>query len=90
MTEDQKRFTLERAIDRFENIDKVFAEVESKLQKVELDVENIITFAINAEEQSEEIDKEVEALCRLVDSLRMYNNRVNQLKMKLKEVAQLL
>lgn len=90
MIESQKRANLEGAIDRFENIDKVFAEVEAKLKGIELDAEDIITFAINAEEQSEEMSKEVKALCRLVDSLRMYNNKVSQLKMKLKEVTQLL
>ena len=90
MIESQKRANLEGAIDRFENIDKVFAEVEAKLQGIELDAEDIITFAINAEEQSEEMSKEVKALCRLVDSLRGYNHRVCELKTKLKEVTQLL
>ena len=90
MISNQKRINLERDVCDMSNIDEIFKELETKLEKVELNVEDIITAAINTDTQSEAMSDTVKALCRLVDSLRSYNSKVCQLKSKLKEVASLL
>lgn len=90
MISDQKRNSLQKGISDLSDIDEIFKEIENKISNLEVNVEDIITAAINADEQSELTDKTVQALCKLIDSLRNYNCRVNDLKSKLKEVTTLL
>lgn len=90
MISNQKRANMEKGISDLSNVDEIFKEVEAKLGRLELNVEDIITAAINADTQSEEMSDTVKALCKLVDSLRSYNSRVCELKSKLKEVTSLL
>lgn len=90
MISNQKRTNIERGVNDLSSIDEIFKEVEAKLDKLELNTEEIITAAINADTQNEEIANTVKALCRLVDSLRSYNSRICELKTKLKEVTALL
>ena len=90
MISNQKRVNLEKGVTDFSSVNEIFAEVESKLSKLELNVEDIITAVVNTDEQSEEMADAVKALCKLIDSLRSYNSRVCELKSKLKEVTTLL
>lgn len=90
MISNSKRSNLQQGIADLSSVEKIFAEVEAKLGKLELDTEEIITAAINADNQSEQIGESVAALCKLVDSLRTYNARICDLKKTLKEVSNLL
>lgn len=72
------------------SVDKLFEKVNGQLEAVELDTEDIIETVMNVDDQNEQLDESVAALCKLVDSLRAYNANIRNLKGKLKEVSNLL
>lgn len=85
-----KKSNLCDRIENLSNIEEVLQEVEDKIGKLELHAEDIIAYAMNTDKQTEELAESVSALCKLVDSLRSYNNRVAEVKKNLKEVVSFL
>lgn len=86
----QRRGDLQKKVVNLQSIDEMFDEIEKKLDRLELNLEDIVTMTLNVEEQSELVAEETKSLCSLIDSLRGYNSNIASLKTKLKEVASFL
>ena len=71
-------------------IDYVVAEVSDKIAGCEESAEEILTAAINVEHSSEILDAEVESLKRLIDNLRKYNKKLDEVRKHLKEADSLI
>lgn len=85
-----KRANLQEKVGNLEEVDTLFDEVKNKLDRLELELEDIVTVTLNVDNQSETLAEETKALCKLIDALRLYNSNMASFKTKLKEVASFL
>lgn len=77
-------------VGNLEEVDVLFDEVKQKLDRLELELEDIVTVTLNVNNQSETLAEETRALCSLIDALRSYNSNMASFKSKLKEVVSFL
>ncbi len=82
------RTMLEASVWNFEDLDEMFNEVQKMINSVELDAEEIITFAINTDERTEVTNHQIDALKKLCDSLRRYKRSIVNLRKGLTEVME--
>lgn len=78
--------------DEFEHSDVsvVIDGISSRISDYEETAEEILTAAINVEHSNELLDAEVEALKKLIDNLRSYDKKLNDVRKHVKEVSKYL
>lgn len=71
-------------------IDTMLDEVSNKITGYEETAEEIITTALNVEQSNELIDMEIESMKKLVDNLRRYNKKLDELRKQVRQVSDLV
>lgn len=71
-------------------IDVMLEDVANKITGYEETAEEIITTALNVEQSNELLDKEIESMKKLVDNLRRYNKKLDELRKQVRQVSDLV
>lgn len=71
-------------------IDVMLEDVANKITGYEETAEEIITAALNVEQSNELLDKEIESMKKLVDNLRRYNKKLDELRKQVRHVSDLV